>query len=99
MSGGSERVTVGYKYYLGVHMALCHGPIDKITQVQVDRRIAWEGLAEGGSINIDAPELFGGKSREGGVSGVVDIEMGGPDQTPNSYLQSVLGTDMPAFVV
>lgn len=97
MSGGSGDVTIGYKYYLGVHMALAHGPLDKITRVEVDRRIAWEGEATGGPITIDAPELFGGDEREGGVSGTVDVEMGYPSQDQNTYLQTHLGTDIPAY--
>jgi hypothetical protein len=97
VSGGSKSVTIGYKYELGIHMALCHGPIDSITRIEVDRRIAWEGLNTGGVIDVNAPTLFGGNDREGGVSGKVSIEMGADDQTPNSYLQSVLGSDVPAF--
>ena len=97
MSGGSKEVTVGYKYYLGMHMALCHGPIDKITRIEVDRRIAWEGVNEGGSIAVSADNLFGGDSREGGISGTVSIAMGDSDQESGSYLEAVLGEDIPAF--
>jgi len=97
VSGGSKDVTIGYKYELGIHMALCHGPIDSITRIEVDRRIAWEGLNTGGVINVSAPNLFGGNQREGGVSGRVSIEMGADDQAPNSYLESILGADVPAF--
>lgn len=97
MGGSSKKVTVGYKYYLGAHMVLGHGPFDKITQIEVDNRLAWSGSAEGGTINISASGLFGGDSREGGVSGNVDIMMGEDTQTRNTYLQSVLGDAIPAF--
>lgn len=93
---GSET-TVGYKYYLGMQMAMAHGPLDTVTRIEVDRRIAWEGVNEGGALTIDAEDLFGGDGREGGVSGTVDIDMGLPTQLQNSYLQSVLGNDIPAF--
>ncbi|APZ81844.1 virion structural protein [Erythrobacter phage vB_EliS_R6L] len=82
---------------MGQHHVLCHGPIDNISEIQVDERIAWAGLATGGQINISANELFGGESREGGVSGAVDIAMGGPAQGQNSYLVSQLGSDLPAY--
>lgn len=95
--GSSKKQTVGYKYFLGVQMALAHGPLDSISKIEVDRRVAWEGLVTGGTISVNATELFGGDKREGGVSGAVDIEMGLPTQSRNSYLQSVLGTDIPAF--
>lgn len=78
-------------------MVLCHGPIDKITQVQVDKRVAYTGSIEDESILINAPGLFGGEDREGGVSGTIDFEFGGPAQLQNSYLQSKLGTDIPGF--
>lgn len=97
MGGSSKKVTVGYKYYLGMHMILCHGPIDRITHIRIDDRVAWEGATSGGPISIQADGLFGGESREGGVSGHVDIEMGRPDQGVNPYLSSRISPDMPAF--
>jgi len=97
VGGKSSEVTVGYKHYLGEHMVLCHGPIDYISRIQVDERTAWQGQETGGSITVDAEDLFGGESREGGVSGTVDIAMGGPAQGQNSYLVSMLGSTVPAY--
>lgn len=97
MGGSSKKVTVGYKYYLGMHMILCHGPVDKLIRIFVDKRAAWSGASTGGQLSVNADNLFGGESREGGVSGTVDFETGGPSQTKNSYLQSKLGADVPAF--
>lgn len=96
MGGSSKKVTVGYKYYLGMQMILCHGPVDAVTRIEVDGRTAWNGSSTGGQININAPNLFGGEEREGGISGLVDIEMGGPSQPRNDYLQARLGSDIPA---
>jgi len=95
--GGSKRVTVGHRYYLGMHMVLCHGPIDYIEDMRVDKRVAWSGKFSGGSAAIFREGLFGGEDREGGVSGVVDILNGGPTQAQNVYLQFQLGFDIPAF--
>lgn len=97
MGGSSKKVTVGYKYYLGLHMVLCHGPVDKVTRIEVDGKTAWSGNATGGPITVSAEDLFGGESREGGVSGRVDIDMGGPLQGRNAYLQGQLGVDIPAY--
>lgn len=97
MGSGSKAQTVGYKYHLGAHLILCHGPIDKITKIEFDDKPAWTGNATGGPITIAAESLFGGEEREGGVSGDVDIDMGRDDQTPNSYLVSKLGEFVPGF--
>lgn len=97
MGGKSKSVTVGYKYYVGLHAVYCHGPIDKFTRVYVDRREAWAGTTTGGQITISAPDLFGGESREGGVSGTVDVMMGAPAQSKNAYLLSKIGPNIPAY--
>jgi len=97
VGGKSKKQTIGYKYYLGMHQILCQGPIDAVTRVTVDDRQAWAGENTGGPITVNAPELFGGESREGGVSGTIDIEMGGPTQGKNSYLLSKLGSLIPAY--
>ncbi|MFA5409955.1 MAG: hypothetical protein WC343_14370, partial [Bacilli bacterium] len=67
----SKKVTVGYKYYLGMHMVLAHD-IDSITKLETDGKILWEGTSTGGTITINKPEIFGGKKSGGGVTGSVD---------------------------
>ena len=97
MGGKSKKQTVGYKYYLGMHQIFCHGPIDAVTRFTVDDRAAWTGNNTGSQINVNAPNLFGGDAREGGVSGLIDIEMGRNTQGKNSYLLSKLGSLIPAY--
>lgn len=105
--GGGKEQTVGYKYYTGMHMALCKGPVDRLIRIRVDERVVASSSGEGGtgfapvngslSVNIQQSEIFGGESREGGISGQVDFMDGGLLQGVNSYLQSVLGGIVPAF--
>lgn len=96
--GSSKKQTVGYRYYLGMHLAICHGPVDAVTEIQVGERQAWSGnLAASGRINLAAPELFGGEKREGGVSGAIDVAFGEATQTANDYLQAKVGTPQPAY--
>lgn len=97
MGGSSKKVTVGYKYYIGMHMILCHGPVDKITRIRVDGRDAWTGDYAAGRLIITKPSLFGGESREGGVEGLLDFETGGPGQVANDYLKRNLTNLVPAF--
>lgn len=96
--GSSKSVTVGYKYSLGMHMIICHGPVDAITKIIAGENLAWTGNVTGNQqITIDAPELFGGKMKEGGIQGKVDFMMGGATQGRNDYLTSQLGSVVPAF--
>jgi hypothetical protein len=95
MGGKSKAVTVGYKYFAGMHMVVCRGPVDKVREIIVDDRLARDGTMTGGRYSIQAPELFG--STEGGVSGEIDMLNGFPDQTQNDYLVSKLGEFTPSF--
>lgn len=96
MGGKSKKVTVGYKYYAGMHQVYCLGPIDHFSRLVVGEKEAWTGIATGGSITVNKPGLFGGEAREGGVSGTIDVEMGEATQDVNSYLSAQLGT-VPAY--
>ena len=97
MGGSSKKVTVGYKYYVGMHMILTHGVADKLVRIRVDERDIFIGENTGTSMYINKPNVFGGESREGGISGTVDVEMGRGTQVANSYLVSKLGSLVPAF--
>ena len=94
--GSSSDQTIGYKYYLGLHMVLSY-PVDRLLKFTVDDREAWSGSVSSGSITVDKPTLFGGKKKQGGVSGVIDILSGAVDQAVNSYLLSKLGSPISAF--
>ncbi|PSJ55814.1 phage tail protein [Pseudaminobacter soli (ex Li et al. 2025)] len=91
------RQTLGYKYYLGMHMGLCHGPADEIQEIRVGDKVAWKGAFRGGRMGINKENLFGGQDREGGISGKLDVEMGAQDQGRNDYLVAKQGPDTPAY--
>lgn len=96
--GSKKQQTVGYRYYMGLHFGLCHGPVDSVQQVRIGDRVAWQGeAATSQQINLDSPELFGGDKKEGGVQGALDVMMGEPTQAVNGYLSSKIGGAMPAF--
>jgi hypothetical protein len=94
-----KKQIVGYRYYMGMHLALCQGPVDAVTALAMQERTFWTGSSAGGSLAVDQPELFGGDKREGGISGTIDVLMGGASQTANDYLQSAMagGGPTPAF--
>jgi hypothetical protein len=83
---GSD-VTIGYKYYLGAHMGIVHGPVDVLSRVRVADKVVWEGCCVSDGIQIEAAGAFGGDSGEGGIEGWMYFENGYPDQPVNPYLQ------------
>lgn len=91
--------TTGYRYYLGMHLVICHGPIDYVSGITVGEKLAWTGMGTGGGIIIDNEFLFGGQDAgsEGGVKGAVGILMGYPEQPPDTYLVSQLGPTVPGY--
>jgi hypothetical protein len=95
---GKKAQIIGWKYSLTFHMVLCHGPVDAIQAISFGEREAWSGNVTGNAdIYVDAPKLFGGDQREGGVFGTINVAMGGSAQPQNAHLASLLGPDVPAF--
>ena len=83
------RQVLGYTYWAGIHMAVCHGPVDEVSEILVGERSAWSGaVSTSAQIRLDKPEMFGGVKREGGVAGLVDLMFGESTQAPNAYLAS-----------
>ena len=96
--GSGKKITVGYKYYLGLHFGLCQGPVDALLRVIIGDRDAWTGeQTSTGALSINKPDLFGGKKREGGVVGDLSVLMGTSGQSENSYLAAKIGAGLPAF--
>ncbi|ANO57499.1 hypothetical protein [Vibrio phage vB_VhaS-tm] len=79
-------------------MAVCHGPVDEVTDLFADERHLGKGRTSSGEITVDKANLFGGDDREGGIAGKFDLLFGEPSQPVNSYLQKVLeDTNIPAW--
>lgn len=90
----SKKMTIGYKYFMGVQLGVCHGPGVTLREVWFDDDKAWEGQVTSGSFTINKPDLFGGEESGGGVQGTVSFYNGGLIQKANAYLQRVVGVDI-----
>lgn len=91
---GGQHVTVGHKYYLGVHLALCCGPVDDVVAVLFDNKDPGFSRAEHGTyatLGVNNTGLFGGESAEGGVYGLMNFYYGGDSQVADPYLTNLLG--------
>ncbi|MGP1665639.1 MAG: phage tail protein, partial [Rhodanobacter sp.] len=96
--GKAKNITIGYKYYLGLHMGMCRGQIDSLLEIKVGDRTAWSGnLRENAEFGINKPELFGGTKAEGGIDGTAWLMLGDANQTVPSRIQGWLGGLIPGF--
>lgn len=97
-----SSTTVGFYYHLGFQLVLGHGPFDAINKIFWDLNLTWQGNTNGngsvvpltsdGNACMYFPDLFGGAQGAGGVTGCFNISFGAATNSPNAYLQSVLGT-------
>ena len=91
--GGKNDVKV-YDYCYALDYALCQGPIDSINYIWVkDKRVFCGSVRTRADLCIEAPELFGGDSAEGGVGGVIECYVGHDDQFSSPHLARRMGFD------
>lgn len=96
--GSKKKATTGYKYFFGIHMGMSRGPVDELIEIRVGDKLVWQGnMVDTSSVNINAPDVFGGDKREGGVVGTFDLMMGKPDQVATPGLASMIGRALPGF--
>jgi hypothetical protein len=97
-------VVVGFIYHVGLDFALCFGPVDGLTEVEVANKVVFSGsfggtgATDGTLINVNSPEHFGGRKKGGGLFGRLRFYDGVPSQQKNAYLVGVLGPDVPGYV-
>lgn len=96
--GSGKKVTVGYKYFMGIHMGISRGPVNSIVAIEAGGKPVWSGnITSSGTVAINKPDLFGGEMKEGGIDGTLHVLMGGPEQTAPAPLVAMLGGDVPGF--
>lgn len=92
--GSSKKQTVSYWYHPFFQLALHEGPFDKLLKIRGGDVDAWVGeLTASGSITVDAPNLWGGEEKEGGIQGTFDVMFGEMDAEPNVFFQTAMGPD------
>lgn len=87
MGRGSSSSSNPVKYYATLEQVICMSPVDAIVEIEINDEKAWvDPIVDNREFYIDKPELFGGKSSEGGVQGWCEARFGKPDQPKSSYL-------------
>lgn len=89
--GGSpkQRVT---EYYMTVHYGICQGPVETLSRIKINDKVAWEGRATTNArFRISNTGLFGGVKKEGGVLGDVYYQSGAFNQSIDSVVADKYG--------
>lgn len=93
MSGGkNKKPVIGYHHhYLFQFVVGCDG-FDAFLEMRGGEKTAWQGeLTSSGTVEIDAPDLWGGEKKEGGIVGSLTVLDGSPTQQPDAYLTEKQG--------
>lgn len=78
---GAKKQTIGYRYFMSLLSGLCRGPVDEFVEIKAADKSAWSGSITNNTVSsINAPNLFGGEKKEGGLQGPFALWMGGEDQ-------------------
>lgn len=92
-SGGDAKQKVT-KYYMSMHVGVCHSGVDAVTGLYYGEKAMWEGEQSGpGVINIDKYGLFGAVRKEGGCAGSVFVLPGDQDQVIPAAIAQKFGDD------
>ena len=91
--------TAGHRYYLGMDLGLCHGPVDALVDILAGTGEDLQHINFSQSINPDGscpvtvndPNAFGGDDKEGGISGPGVFYNGNETQGSDPYMSSRLG--------
>lgn len=95
----SKTVIVGYTYYVGLQLVLGLGPCT-LHRIVSDKDDLWSGTADtdGAAVNINLPNLYGGKEKGGGFIANALYYTGSTTQPINAYLEAQIGVgDVPAY--
>lgn len=96
-----KKVVTGFRYFLGLDLAIGLGPGMVLREIFIDDKSIWSGATsptEPTEISIDKPDFFGGLKNGGGIVGDLTFYPGSFDQQIDPYLQSVIGsTNVPAY--
>lgn len=85
---------VGYRYYIGMNLGLCCGPVDSFLGIVINDKILWSGDLQGPNprtLDINAPNFLGGDDRQGGIIANMHLYYGNNSQPVDSYLNAQTG--------
>lgn len=94
---GKGGTTIGFHYLGSVLFGLGRGPVNCLTHIKIADKMAWEGgVSDNRVLPINQPDLFGGKTKEGGIQGLFRNFMGKYTQVlPGASPTTAVGSSGP----
>lgn len=104
-SGLFFTTVIGWKYILGMQLALCHGPIDEFLWLYTgshpdDKVVPIDSITTRGTgwrLGINQPNFWGGDREGGGMQGTLDLYRGDQTQGSDDYLSAQIVSPAPAY--
>jgi len=98
----SQRITLGYQYWLGMQLALSWGTVDELISLEFDDKLVTlrnrVNTADLVSFGMDEPTLFSSDEPRNGLFGPVKFYPGTFTQVQNPYLATQFGeATIPAY--
>lgn len=94
--GGGKGGNAGYRYFFGILAGIGRGPVDELVEIRVGTKLAAQPHATASSVGrIDAPDLFGGDKKEGGIQGAYHLLMGEDGQVMPAAVASMIAPVVP----
>lgn len=98
-----QGITTGYRYSLTVQLTFGFGPIDGIKELRFEdtaltaEQAVITTTTDYFDVAINAPALFGGDDKEGGVSGTMRVYRGTTTQTHDVEMATLVGAIVPGY--
>ncbi len=87
-----------YEYYMSLLIGLWRGPVNHVRYITANEiYILKTNVTLSQRILINAPDAFGGNTKQGGYQGYLDLRFGEASQMPNTSAGTALGHPLPAF--
>ena len=98
----STKITTAIRYFVGLQLVLCYGPIDRVTQMKSQNQVAFSTPTDpsgndGVLIFINEPGLFGGTNSGGGIRGNFRVYAGTETQNVSVFLDNAVTSPVPAY--
>ena len=88
----SETITTGYRYHIGMDIALCHGPGVSVLDMAIGEKIVPNFSDAGGIVGDE--NMFGGDDSEGGFLAYLTVHDGDATEQANPYLVNQLSPEL-----